>query len=77
MLSHREQTALTILGLAMVFLPLLLWVSWTRDVYYIILILWGSCFWLIAAICHQPWRRWYWLRVVLAVAGMAAQRRTK
>jgi len=63
MLSDREHLALTILGLMMVFLPLFLWVSWSKDVFYILLILWCSCFWIIAAICHRPWRRWYWLRL--------------
>ena len=59
MFSVREQFILSILGLVMVILPLLLWVSWSKDVFYILLILWGSCFWVIAAICHQPWRRWF------------------
>lgn len=43
----------------MVILPLLLWMAWSKDVFYILLILWGSCFWAILAICHQPWRRWF------------------
>ena len=77
MLSDREQRVVTVLGLVMVFIPLLLWVSWTTEIYYVLLILWGTCFWVIAAMCHQPWRHWYWLRVVVAAAAMVVQRRVK
>ncbi|GEM_PF-3102282 len=59
MFSDREQRVLSALGLIMVIIPLLLWMSWTKDVFYILLIVWGACFWIIAAICHQPWRRWF------------------
>lgn len=58
MFSDREHLVLSILGLTMVVIPLLLWMSWTKDVFYILLIAWGSCFWAIALMCHRPWRRW-------------------